>query len=100
MPGSRRTRTKTPQRAETYKHPEADSAMRPEVGTQSHFRKKKPPAEYRYDSSLSPALDWDTNPAREEVLLQAIQPEVTTGEEPALGVPDGPRYGQCPPSAR
>ena len=41
--------------------------MRPEVGTQAQFKKKKPPKTYRYDSSLSPALDWDaTNPAREQ----------------------------------
>jgi adenine-specific DNA-methyltransferase len=40
--------------------------MRPEVGTQAQFRKKKPPVAYRYDSSLSPALDWDGgNGARE-----------------------------------
>ena len=40
--------------------------MRPDVGTQAQFRKKKPPATYRYDSSLSPALDWDgQNAARE-----------------------------------
>lgn len=26
-----------------YKHPEADSPMRPDVGTQAQFRKKKPP---------------------------------------------------------
>ncbi|MFA4919391.1 MAG: hypothetical protein WC581_09080 [Thermodesulfovibrionales bacterium] len=41
--------------------------MRPEVGTQAQFRKKKPPVTYRYDSSLSPALEWDgQNPAREQ----------------------------------
>jgi adenine-specific DNA-methyltransferase len=41
--------------------------MRPEVGTQAQFKKKKPPKTYRYDSSLSPALDWDTkNSAREQ----------------------------------
>ncbi|MDL1890256.1 site-specific DNA-methyltransferase, partial [Nitrospirales bacterium NOB] len=45
----------------------AKSLMRPEVGTQAQFKKKKPAKTYRYDSSLSPALDWDaTNPAREE----------------------------------
>ncbi len=33
--------------------------MRPDVGTQAQFKKRKPPAPYRYDSSLSPALDWD-----------------------------------------
>ncbi|MGI8496252.1 MAG: site-specific DNA-methyltransferase [Gemmatimonadaceae bacterium] len=62
-------------RAETYTHPEADSAMRPEVGTQSQFRKKKPPQSYRYDSSLSPALDWDgQNPGRErgEALIRRV----------------------------
>jgi adenine-specific DNA-methyltransferase len=40
-----------------YKYPEAKSLMRPEVGTQAQFKKKKPPKAYRYDSSLSPALD-------------------------------------------
>lgn len=45
--------------AESYTHPTAESPLRPDVGTQSQFRKKKPPATYRYDSSLSPALDWD-----------------------------------------
>ena len=47
-------------------HPEAESLLRPEVGTQPQFKKKKPPKTYRYDSSLSPALDWDgQNPSRE-----------------------------------
>lgn len=50
-----------------YKHPEAKSLMRPEVGTQAQFKKKKSPKTYRYDSSLSPALDWDAkNPIREQ----------------------------------
>ena len=41
--------------------------MRPDVGTQAQFKKKKPPVTYRYDSSLSPALDWDgQNSAREQ----------------------------------
>lgn len=33
--------------------------MRPDVGTQAQFRKKKPPKTYRYDSSLAPVLEWD-----------------------------------------
>jgi len=50
----------------SYSHPDATTLLRPEVGTQPQFRKKKPPAEYRYDSSLSPALEWDgQNWARE-----------------------------------
>jgi adenine-specific DNA-methyltransferase len=41
--------------------------MRPEVGTQTQFKKKKPPQTYRYDSSLSPVLEWDgQNPVRDE----------------------------------
>ena len=62
-------------RTETYQHPKADLAMRPEVGTQPQFRKRKPPATYRYDSSLSPSLEWDgKNPVREqgEWLLASI----------------------------
>jgi len=56
-----------PQQAESYRHPTAESLLRPDVGTQPQFRKKKPPVTYRYDSSLSPALDWDgQNPAREQ----------------------------------
>lgn len=52
--------------AESYRHPESESPMRPDVGTQAQFKKKKPPSTYRYDSSLSPALDWDgQNSARE-----------------------------------
>ncbi len=61
--------------AENYRHPEAKSLLRPDVGTQAQFKKKKPPKTYRYDSSLSPALDWDgQNPAREqgETLVREI----------------------------
>src|SRR6266571_2284534 len=53
--------------AESYRHPESDNPMRPEVGTQAQFKKEKTPRTYRYDSSLSPALEWDgQNPAREQ----------------------------------
>jgi len=60
--------------AKSYVH-EQTSPMRPDVGTQAQFRKKKPPVTYRYDSSLSPSLDWDgQNGARElgEWLLALI----------------------------
>jgi adenine-specific DNA-methyltransferase len=63
-------------RAETYRHPTAQNLLRPEVGVQAQFRKKKPPVTYRYDSSLSPALDWDgQNGARElaEWLLAMVE---------------------------
>jgi very-short-patch-repair endonuclease/DNA modification methylase len=63
----RTPRSATPPKTEVYRHPEATSPLRPEVGTQSQFKKKKPPKTYRYDSSLAPELNWDgQNPAREE----------------------------------
>jgi adenine-specific DNA-methyltransferase len=41
--------------------------LRPDIGTQAQFRKRKEPARYCYDSSLSPSLDWDgQNVAREQ----------------------------------
>jgi adenine-specific DNA-methyltransferase len=64
MPSTKRTpKTKA---TVTYQHPEAGSPMRPEIGTQAQFKKKKAPKTYRYDSSLAPVLGWDgQNPARE-----------------------------------
>lgn len=62
-------------KTEPYRHAEATSLMRPEIGTQAQFKKKKPPKTYHYDSSLSPALVWDAkNPAREqgEALIKQI----------------------------
>jgi adenine-specific DNA-methyltransferase len=61
--------------AKSYSHPESDALMRPDVGTQAQFKKKKEPKKYAYDSSISPALDWDgQNPAREqgEALIREI----------------------------
>ena len=77
----RTRRTPTASQTETaqtgnYRHPTAESPLRPEVGTQAQFRKKKPPVTYRYDSSLSRALDWNgQNGAREpgEWLLACIE---------------------------
>src|SRR5713226_7008670 len=52
--------------AQNYRHPESESLMRPDVGTQAQFKKKLPPKKFRYDDSLSPSLEWDgQNPARE-----------------------------------
>jgi adenine-specific DNA-methyltransferase len=47
-----------------YRHKE-EAAARPEVGAAPRFKAKKEAATYRYDSSLSPALDWDEQPARD-----------------------------------
>jgi adenine-specific DNA-methyltransferase len=61
--------------AKPYTHPTHELAGRPEIGMQAQFRKKKAPKTYKYDSSLSPALDWDgQNSARErgEALIKRI----------------------------
>lgn len=49
--------------AEPYQHTQ-ETPMRPEVGTQAQFKKRKAPKTYRYDSSLDPALSWDDTPSR------------------------------------
>ena len=62
--------------AERYTHPEQTSPMRPDVGTQAQFRKKRLPKTYRYDSSLSPSMEWDgQNASRElgDLVLGSVQ---------------------------
>jgi adenine-specific DNA-methyltransferase len=74
-----------------YRHPEAETPLRPDVGTQAQFRKKKPAATYRYDSSLSPVLDWDgQNPAREqgEASIRTILDLDTASIESAATIED------------
>lgn len=78
MPPTKRARRRSASAkpAESYKHSEATSPMRPEVGTQTRFKKKLPPAKFRYDDSLAPAMEWDgQNPARDkgEWLLGLIE---------------------------
>src|SRR5262245_41221802 len=66
-------------KAKSYGHPEAESLMRPDIGTQAQFKKKREPKKYRYDSSLSPILEWDgQNPSREqgEALIRESLDEV------------------------
>ena len=65
----------TPKKAEAYRHPDADLPARPEIGAQAHFKKSKPPTQYRFDSSLAPAMEWDgQNPSREraEALIKEL----------------------------
>ena len=72
--GTKRAKANT-KPAKNYRHPESESLMRPEVGTQAQFKKKLPPKKYRYDDSLSPGLEWDgQNPAREhgEALIRQV----------------------------
>ena len=60
----------------SYQHPDAHALIRPEAGAQTRFKKRKPAATWRYDSSLAPELQWDAqNPAREqgEAHIAAVQ---------------------------
>jgi adenine-specific DNA-methyltransferase len=78
-----RTATVSPKNktAKSYKHPESESPMRPEVGTQSEFKKKLPPKKYHYDDSLSPVLEWDgQNAARERGEARIAKAEVELSE--------------------
>ena len=64
MASKQKTSKKAPGRAGkkrntgSYAHPEAGALLRPDIGTQAQFRKKKPPTTGRYDPSLAPVLDW------------------------------------------
>src|SRR5215469_18327448 len=87
------TRIVAPRRktAKSYKHPESESPMRPEVGTQSEFKKKLPPKKYRYDDSLSPVLEWDgQNPARErgEARIAKAEAELAEARKKLNGRPE------------
>jgi adenine-specific DNA-methyltransferase len=90
-----RTRTTTvapkSKSAKSYKHPESESPMRPEVGTQSEFKKKLPPKKYRYDDSLSPVLEWDgQNAGRErgEARLAKVEAELSEARKKLNGKPE------------
>ena len=66
----------SPEDAENFRHPTADLSARPKIETPAHFKKRIPPTTYRYDSSLSIALDWDgENPACEttEAWIQELK---------------------------
>jgi len=64
---ARKKKIVSPRETNSYKYPEASVLMRPEVGTQAQFRKKKDPVKYHYDASLDPTMSWDEgHKAREE----------------------------------
>lgn len=75
-----RKATSTARQTAEYRHKE-ETPARPDVGTQPQFRKRAAPKTWRYDSSLAPALDWDSqNPAREqgEALIAEIERRIAT----------------------
>ena len=80
-------------KSETYRHKD-EALLRPDVGTQAQFKKKKPPKAYRYDSSLSPALDWDgQNAARELGEWLIAQIEEASKLDPPHHFPEARTFG-------
>ena len=77
---------------ETYSYPDATSLLRPDVGTQAQFKKSKPPVTRRYDSSLSPVLEWDgQNSAREkgeELIARILETGVPKAKSEEPGDPE------------
>jgi hypothetical protein len=72
---SKKAKTPKTKPAKSYKHPEWESPMRTKVGTQAQFKKKLPSKTYRYDSSLSPALNGDgQNPTRMSANKESLVP--------------------------
>src|SRR5579884_1725993 len=67
--------SKSSKTAKAYGHEESEAVLRPEVGLQAQFKKKKEPAKYRYDRSLDPQLSWDINADREhaEALIEKVR---------------------------
>jgi adenine-specific DNA-methyltransferase len=67
-------KTRDPKDAQAYDH-EEKLLLRPDVGLQPQFKRKKPPKTYRYDPSLDPALSWDGSADREraEALIARIE---------------------------
>jgi len=52
----RAVRSKSGKTAKAYDHKEQEAVLRPDIGIQAQFKKKKEPARYRYDRSLDPEL--------------------------------------------
>ena len=88
-----RKASKAAQRTEPYLHDES-AVLRPEVGTQPQFKKRKQPKKYRFDDSLSPALDWDgQNPGREVGEWLLLQIEEAAHLDPPHRFPEPRRFG-------
>ena len=71
----RAAKSKTGKTAKAYDHKESEAVLRPDIGIQAQFKKKKEPAKYRYDRSLDPQLSWDINADREyaESLIEKVR---------------------------
>ena len=84
---------KQTKRADEYRHPD-EMLLRPDAGTQAQFRRKRQPKTYRFDSGLSPALDWDgQNSARELGEWLIAQISEASNLPPPHRFPEPRRFG-------
>lgn len=76
------------QQSSNYTHTQ-EAVQRPDIGIQPEFNNRKPPKNYRYDSSLAPELSWDENAEREmaEWLLTLIADAAEQGEAAVFAEP-------------
>jgi adenine-specific DNA-methyltransferase len=74
--------------ADVYRHSQT-AVQRPDVGVQEQFSARKPPKNYRYDSSLDPTLSWDESRDRElaEWVLGLIAAAAGKGDEAVFASP-------------
>lgn len=65
----------------TYQY-DTKATSRPDVGVQEQFNARKPPKQYRYDSSLAPELCWDESAERNfaEWLINLVTEAAEQGE--------------------
>src|SRR5881392_2346744 len=82
-----RTNRKQTKAAKAYDHKETEAVLRPDIGIQAQFKKKKEPAKYRYDRSLDPQLSWDINADREhaDTLIEKIRSAKSVEDALAAG---------------
>jgi adenine-specific DNA-methyltransferase len=66
--------------ARSYAHND-EVPLRPDVGIQALFRQRKPPAKFRYDSSLDPQLSWD--PSADRAIAESLIRELSDCAEQA-----------------
>src|SRR5438093_5680129 len=94
----RPVKSRTGKTAKAYDHKESEAVLRPDIGIQAQFKKKKEPAKYRYDRSLDPQLSWDINADREyaEVLIEKIRDAKSVDDaRVAAETPETPVPGFC-----
>jgi adenine-specific DNA-methyltransferase len=82
--------TEAPIESGSYRHPN-QAVQRPAVGVQQEFPDRRPPKEYRYDSSLAPELCWDEHAERDLAewllgLIEGATQAVVTGAAEGQGV--------------